>query len=144
MPYAILLALLTAAAPAPAQTQVPALGRLFASPAEREQLDRQRGGRAAVVPGEAEAAAAAASAQAAAAAIPPPPPPEPVVLNGIVRRSSGKSTVWLNQTPQNEPHNSLEQNSALSLRLSSGQQVILKPGQRFDLNNGTVKEGDAP
>ncbi|PHV13612.1 hypothetical protein CSQ90_27700, partial [Janthinobacterium sp. BJB303] len=73
---------------------------------------------------------------------PPPPPGPPVELNGMVQRSSGRSTVWLNQAPQNEPYNSLArgQDGILTLRLSTGQVVLLKPGQRYDPASGTVTE----
>ncbi|PJD00183.1 hypothetical protein GQ37_000700 [Janthinobacterium sp. BJB1] len=58
------------------------------------------------------------------------------------QRSSGRSTVWLNQAPQNEPYNSLArgQDGILTLRLSTGQVVLLKPGQRYDPASGTVTE----
>ena len=60
----------------------------------------------------------------------------------MVERSSGRSTVWLNQTPQQEPHNQLDQagGGTLTLRLSSGQVVRLKPGQRYDPASGSVSE----
>ena len=73
-----------------------------------------------------------------------PPPAPPVELNGLVQRSSGRSTVWLNGTPQQEPHNQLDQGQGqggtLSLRLSSGQLILLKPGQRYDPASGSVTE----
>ena len=76
---------------------------------------------------------------------PPPPPGPPVELNGVVVRSSGRSTVWLNQETQNEPHNRLARDKSgmpgtLTLRLSTGQAVRLKPGQRYDPASGTVTE----
>jgi len=52
------------------------------------------------------------------------------------------ATVWLNQEAQNEPHNRLASGKpgTLTLRLSNGQVVRLKPGQRYDPASGTVSE----
>jgi len=112
------------------------LGRLFTSPADRAQLDALR--------------AASVNVQTAAppavetGAVAPAPPPEPMVLNGIVKRSDGKNTVWLNQTPQNDTPNLRSAKGALSLRLPSGRQVILQPGQRYDPLDDKVKEAHEP
>lgn len=135
LPMALALALALLAGPAGAAP----LGRLFATPAERAALDAKRGGGA----GADAAAQAAAAAAAAAAPPPPPPPPPPTRLDGVVQRSGGKSTVWLNQVPQNEPYNQFGPDpaaAALRLQLSTGQTVILKPGQRFDPADGSVRE----
>jgi hypothetical protein len=118
-----------------AAAQAPPIGRLFFTPAERQQLDQQRGG----VP-------APAVAEAPAAAAPPPAPPEPVTLNGIVRRSSGKTTAWLNQVPQDDGQNRVSgppSKPALTLQLPSGREVLLKPGQRVEQSAGTVSDVDA-
>lgn len=129
-----ILSVLLAGATLTAQAQSPQLGRLFLSPDQRAQLDAQRYGPPAPDP------------HLAAAPPPPPPPPAPPVeLNGVVQRSSGRSTVWLNQAPQTEPHNQLTRDKsgtpgALTLRLSNGQVVLLKPGQRYDPASGTVTE----
>jgi hypothetical protein len=131
----VLCALLAGAAlAAHGQTQSPQLGRLFLSPQQRAQIDAQRYGPPAADP-----------AQAAPVPPPPPPPAPPVELNGVVVRSSGRSTVWLNQEAQNEPHNRLARDKSgtpgtLTLRLSTGQVVLLKPGQRYDPASGTVTE----
>ena len=128
----VLCVLLAGAALITAQAQPPQLGRLFLSPEQRAQLDAQRYGPPAPDP-----------ALAAPPSPPPPPPPAPPVeLNGVVQRSSGRSTVWLNQEAQNEPHNHLArgQPGTLTLRLSNGQVVLLKPGQRYDPASGTVTE----
>ncbi|MDD5331079.1 MAG: hypothetical protein PHX38_13840, partial [Sulfuricella sp.] len=58
------------------------IGRLFLSPDERAMLDRQRND------------AGAASTPAGR-----------ITLNGFVRRSSGKTTAWLDQRPQNDDEN---------------------------------------
>jgi len=134
----LLLALLPAA-PVAAQSSSN-LGRLFFTPAERAALDGKRGGGPAVAgaPGMTDAQAAAAAAAAAAA--PPPAPPEPVELNGLIRGSSGRSTAWLNLVPQQDAANQLAAPQALSLRLSSGRWVVMKPGQQYNPANGTVQE----
>lgn len=114
-----------------ARAEQPHLGRLFSTPEQRAQLDAQRYG---PPPG--------ATAPAAPAPPPPPPPAPPVELNGVVQRSSGRSTIWLNQSPQQEPHNQLDRASdgVLTLRLSTGQVLLLKPGQRYDPASGSVSE----
>lgn len=73
---------------------------------------------------------------------------EQITLNGIVRRSSGKTTAWINQLPQDENETSrgvavqgqAAKASALLL-LPSGKQVRLKPGQTFDTAKGRIREG---
>ena len=133
----LILCVLLAGAALTARAQSPQLGRLFLSPEQRAQLDAQRYGPPAPDP-----------AMAAPAPPPPPPPPAPPVeLNGLVQRSSGRSTVWLNQEAQIEPHNRLASGKpgTLTLRLSNGQVVLLQPGQRYDPASGTVSEAqEAP
>ena len=67
--------------PAWAQADTPELGRLFYSPERRAALDRQRTLNIQTVRTEQG---------------------ETLRLDGIVRRSSGKQTVWLNGRPQHE------------------------------------------
>ncbi len=103
------------------------LGRLFFSPDERAMLDRMRQ--------KNSGSAASAAAQ--------------ITLNGIVRRSSGKTTAWINQVPQNEnetPQGIAVQQGKTSkpsalLLLPSGKQVQLKAGQTFDTTRGKIREG---
>lgn len=127
MKRALLIACCTVTALA--QAQPPQLGRLFSSPEERAQLDASRSG-----------TPPAGTTQAPPSPPPPPPPAPPMELNGLVQRSSGRSTVWLNQTPQQEPYNQVSGASQLTLRLSNGQVVVLKPGQQYDPASGTVME----
>lgn len=118
----------------PAQAQAPLFGRLFATPAERAQLDAQR-------------ASGAAPAPPAPAPVEAGPPPEPIVLNGIVRRGNGKSTVWLNAQPQGDPDNGVSKPGSapsLTLQLGSGKRVTLKPGQRYDAAQDSFKDVDVP
>ena len=103
------------------------IGRLFFSPEERAMLDRfrQKSGSSAVST------------------------TEQITLNGIVRRSSGKTTAWINQVPQHEneaPQGIVVQQGQTSkpaalLVLPSGRQVSLKAGQTFDTTKGKVREG---
>lgn len=103
------------------------IGRLFFSPNERAMLDRLRQ----------KSGGNAISAT------------EQITLNGIVRRSSGKTTAWINQFPQHE--NETPQGIAIrqgqvskpstQLLLPSGKQVNLKAGQTFDTAKGKVREG---
>ena len=117
--------------PDPLRAETPAeshkIGRLFYSPDERAMLDRLRQ----------KSIGSTLSAT------------EQITLNGIVRRSSGKTTAWINQLPQHE--NEIPQGitvrqgqaakpSALLL-LPSGRQVNLKAGQTFDATKGKVREG---
>jgi len=126
-------ALLGLAAPVGAEP----LGKLFFSPDERANLDQARNG--------------SASASAPAGQQPPvgqSSPIEQITLNGLVRRSSGKTTAWINRLPQNENENpqgvavlkSAAKPSAL-LRLPSGKQVQLKAGQTFNATGGKIREG---
>ena len=126
---ALILCALLAGSALTARAQSPQLGRLFLSPEQRTQLDAQRYGPPAPAP-------------TLTPPPPPPPPAPPVELNGVVQRSSGRSTVWLNQEAQNEPHNRLASGKpgTLILRLSNGQVVRIKPGQRYDPASGTVSE----
>ncbi|MBP1204442.1 hypothetical protein JOD97_002484 [Duganella sp. 1411] len=146
----------------------PTLGRLFNTPAERVALDANRGKVAAA----ANAAPVALPSQAdfrplgvpgnmppptvsdammppgmAADAPPAPPPaPEQLEMNGVVRSSSGRSTVWLNNVPQSGPQNkfSNRNSKALTVTLPSGKKVLLRPGQRYDLADGRVKDINEP
>lgn len=125
----ILLCLFGMTASVLAQSR-PQLGRLFSSPQQRAELDAQRSG-----------PAPASTAPVVAAPPAPAPPPPPMELNGMVARSSGRSTVWLNQNEQQEPYNQLAPGAGtLTLRLSNGQVVLLKPGQRYDPLSGQVVE----
>ncbi|KQX01135.1 hypothetical protein ASC94_00310 [Massilia sp. Root418] len=121
-----------AAVPAAADThgqpgQARHLGRLFSTPQERALLDARRDGT--VIDGE----------PAAPPAPPlPPSPPAPLQLNGVVQRSNGQSTVWLNDAPLSERDGKVLPDRAVLLRLPSGKRVTLKPGQSYDEATGTI------
>ena len=104
------------------------LGRLFFSPDERAVLEQARQG---VRPGSGPVSAA-----------------EQITLDGIVRRSSGKSTTWINGLPQHEEGKThgvtasgQAAKSSVLLMLPTGKQLRLKPGQTFDASKGRVREG---
>lgn len=147
MPLLLALLALLATVAAPARAQQPTLGRLFATPAERSALDQQRAAGPAAAPAMPAAAAPAApgmmdgaNPQAMADAAPPPAPASSSVqLSGVLRGSSGRTTVWLNQVPQTGDAIA-GPGQAVSLRLSSGRRLILKPGQSFDPDHGSVQE----
>ena len=131
-------------APAPARAQV-ALGRLFATPAERQAMEANRGQTQAPPPdAQGQPPLPPADGQQAAA----PAAPETLVMNGVLRSSSGRSTVWLNDVPQSGAQNKLSKRGAgapaLTVTLPSGKKVILKAGQRYDLNEGRVKDINEP
>ncbi|WP_143067989.1 hypothetical protein [Duganella sp. CF517] len=76
----------------------------------------------------------------------PPPAPQQLEMNGVVRSSSGRSTVWLNNVPQSGPRNKFSNRNqkALTVTLPSGKKILLRPGQRYDLADGRVKDINEP
>ncbi len=130
----------------PAASAAPVLGRLFASPAERAEMETHRGSSAALMPQN-----GLPPGQAEPAADPNAPPadgqaPPALVMNGVLRSSSGRSTVWLNEVPQSGAHNHFanRRGGALTVTLPSGKRIVLKPGQRYDLGEGRVKDVNEP
>lgn len=108
------------------------IGRLFTTPAERQQLDIARG---LVAPPPAPPVLQA------------PPAPQPVTVNGFVKRSSGKSTVWVDGEAQDGARNRLSgpaRAPRVTLTLPSGRKVVVKPGQTVDANAGTLIAPDQP
>ncbi|HEV2611813.1 MAG TPA: hypothetical protein VGU61_16215 [Noviherbaspirillum sp.] len=112
------------------------LGRLFYTPAERAALDKLRkdGPPAPVEPGQQPVE---------------PPGDVQLTVNGIVKASSGRSTTWINEMPQEGKK--LSQGvlvagergkpAAVTLEVESGKQVRVKPGQTVDRITGVVREG---
>lgn len=148
---AVLVALWVAfAGPAHAQ-QLP--GRLFLTPAERAHLDELRAAR----PQQTESRAPSGTSQVTID-IPPPPPPEPFTMNGLVVRSSGPNTVWVDGQPVHSTHDT-GKGVRIDTRgttaggtpvtvLESGRAVRLKPGQTYvpdgDLMTERYEEPPAP
>ncbi len=147
---------LTLPALATAQTT---LGRLFASPAERNAMEAQRGASGApaavampqpgmaIAPGDPNIPSPGMPAsEAGGAAATVVAPPTQLVLSGTLRSSSGRSTVWLNDQPQHDGRNpySRQGKSSVMVTLPSGKRVQLKAGQRYDLGAGQVKDVNEP
>lgn len=142
-----LLAFISAlAASVPTQAQV-TLGRLFSTPAERATMDAGRGSSAALAPNSQGVAptpgmaggppatdpnAAAAAAPAAAAST--------LTMTGVLRSSDNRSVVFLNGVPQ--PGRQV--GSQVLVTMPSGKKVLLKPGQRYDLNESRIKDVNEP
>lgn len=144
MKQGVLLALVLAAVAVP---PLPAadLGRLFLSPAERAALDRARRAAATplVVAPVAEPAPLAPLDQA------PVPPPAPLAVDGLVARSAGAPTVWVNGVEAGTGELDAAGLDAGRIRvdgarvrvpLASGGGVMLKPGQRFDPATESVSD----
>ena len=115
------------------------LGRLFFTPAQRATLDDARKQNIRVEMGnETEQ--------------PPAPVPQHISVMGLVQRSDGKSTVWLNNrvvTEQQEPRGGIvvtadKKDPRVKLTVpESGRSVDLKVGQTVEVLSGTISEGYA-
>ena len=126
-----LLVLLLAAAAAPAAEPI---GRLFFTPAQRTQLDVARSQKSRVVIEPEQEA---------------PRMPEVVTYDGLVRRSDGKTTVWINNRAINDgkasgrlpvPGHVRPDGSVRLVDPQSGRSVDLKVGQSVDIVSGTIEE----
>ena len=113
------------------------LGRLFFTPAQRATLDKMRAQNVGV-------------GKTAADVVPPPPVPHNVTLDGIVRRSDGRNTVWLNNravsTPQADGINVATGKNDNRVKLTvpeSGRSIDLKVGQTAEIVSGTIAESYA-
>jgi hypothetical protein len=113
------------------------IGRLFFTPAERAQLDVARA--------QKKAPPVAAPMQAQET-----PAPEVVTYTGIVRRSDGKSMLWINNRVADEKEALRELNlkgtvrpdGAVSLHVpQSGASIEVKVGQSVELHSRRVAEG---
>lgn len=117
----ILLATLlgcTLCAALPAHTQE--LGRLFLTPQQRQDLDRRR----------------AANIQEALVV-----QESSLTVEGRVSRSSGKTTTWINRTPQHDSQSNKDP-TQVTLPAGEGQpEVTLKVGQTHDNVRLEVRDG---
>jgi len=124
-----------------AGADVEPVGRLFSTPAERASLDHLR------LTGEQDITHPKDQTVTTVRQI-PEPAREQITLDGFVRRSSGKSTAWINQLPQNENEIShgvtvrqkLSRPPSISILLAPDTRLNLKPGQTFDKATGKVSE----
>ena len=117
------------------------LGRLFFTPAQRNALDTARKQNIRVEIGNEETEKQATAPTATA------PVPQTVRLNGMIQRSDGNNTVWLNDKPitgQNATGMSFSTNrndSKVKLQLpDGGRSMDLKVGQTAEINSGIVEE----
>ena len=135
MTLSCLLAAVAVAAPVAAQPAEP-LGRLFFTPAQRASLDIARSRRARNELSSEKSEEAAPAAQS-------------ITYGGMVRRSDGKSTIWINGRPFNESEQTsgpvvgrIRQDGGILLQLpQSSRSVELKVGQTVELLSGTIEEG---
>ena len=116
------------------------LGRLFFTQAQRNALDMARKQNIRLEIGNEETERQQNGANAA-------PLPQTVRLNGMIQRSDGNNTVWLNNKPitgQNAAGMSFSTNrneSKVKLQLpDGGRSMDLKVGQTAEINSGIVEE----
>jgi hypothetical protein len=124
---ALVLGAALAAAAAPCDAQE--LGRLFFTPEQRSALDARRKAR---VPDKPNAAAVAAPTMR---------------LDGYVKRSSGRSTVWVNSEALDEsalesphiPRAGSDDRVSVPVGESRGR-IQMRPGETLDRGNGEVRD----
>ena len=108
------------------------LGRLFFTPEQRQRLDA--GKRL-----QEEAATVAPARQG----------PATVTLNGIVLRSDGQSTVWVNGRPTSDKASrditavTTNDPAAARVTVPGSPTTKLRVGQRLDTNSGSIRENYA-
>jgi len=144
----LLIALSAVSAAAFSQTEAKApgapapIGRLFFTPSERAQLDiarvqRKPPAQAAVAPPPVEA----------------PPAAQVVTYGGIVRRSDGRSMLWINNRLVEEKDalkglslkGKVGADGAVTLQVpETGGSISVKVGQSVELQTGRVGEGRKP
>ncbi len=93
----------------PAANAADAIGRIFFSPEQRAQLDLARSQRIVAIQAKDE------------------PVPEFVTYNGIVRRSDGKATVWVNNKAMSDSE--LRTAQPLTGRIDRSGRILLQPPQ---------------
>lgn len=134
-----LLALAAALQPVASAAEVE--GRLFFRADERILLDEARRRPDRLPPPPPDPGTAPASA----------PPPPPVTLNGVVRRSDGSSTVWLNNRPVASrqstegieilPPGPSNPSGRVTVRVpESGRKIDMAVGQQLNVTTGEIRE----
>jgi len=115
------------------------LGRLFFTPAQRSALDtaRKQNVRVEIDNEDTQERPAAPAA----------PVPQNVRVNGLIQRSDGQNTVWLNSKPVTERTsgglNIATQRGDPRVKLSvpdTGRSMDLKVGQTAEITSGTIEE----
>jgi len=115
---------------------------LFFAPAQRAQLDAVRAQRDRRLPVTQATQGGDTTEQ------PGPQGPDVVTYNGMVRRSDGKSTVWINGKPINERSRDsdvsvlgMRRDGAVSVAVPQAERsVSLRVGQSVDITSGTIEE----
>jgi hypothetical protein len=95
------------------------LGRLFFTPQQRQDLDRQR-----------DTPVAPASASASVSSV-----ENRVTVNGHVTRSSGKTTTWINGAPQYDTYRGTDR-----VAIQGSGAAGVKVGQTLDREQGKVQD----
>ena len=116
------------------------IGRLFFTPDQRNSLDAARSKRTRTTLSTEKTEEA-----------PPPSGPEVVKYGGLVRRSDGKTTVWLNDRALNEKDaaagpmvGKVGTDGSVTLQSpQTGRNLRLKVGERAELVSGRIEEGYA-
>jgi len=133
----LILAIALSGLSAAGSAQEAPLGRLFLTPEQRAALDNARRNKI-----RAEAVVAAGSKK------PKAPPARSVTINGVVSRSDGESTIWVNgHATEGETRDGMRvviapgSNASVVVREpDKGKHVRLKVGQRADLVSGKIEE----
>ena len=119
------------------------LGRLFFTPEQRAQLDIVRAQRDPRQPVVAE------TERAVSPPAPAPQGPDTVTYNGVVRRSDGKSTVWINGKPIDERSRirgsrevnvvGMRKDGAVYVAVPQASRTAsLRVGQRLEVESGRI------
>ena len=115
------------------------IGRMFFTPAQRDTLDAARAKNV-----RSEISNENPQPQPSAAPI-----PQSVSVNGLVKRSDGSNTVWVNSRPvTNERAEGLSvkpvrNDSRVRLSAPKGRSIDLKVGQKAEMVSGAIEEGYA-
>lgn len=118
----ISFALMVLSLAAPARAAADELGRLFFTPEQRQDLDRRRASNRA----EEEA---------------PQIREGPLTLDGHLQRSSGRTTTWINGTPQyDDPHAGHDAARVTVVPNVGVPGVSLKVGETYERSNGAVSD----
>ncbi|MCE2949378.1 MAG: hypothetical protein ACK515_22425 [bacterium] len=113
------------------------IGRLFFTPAQRQQLD------------EARRRPPAPEPVRDGSEVQKPPQAQSLSVDGIVRRADGQATVWVNRSPTQAPQTTgalrigpvRDAADGADLRLpDSGRRVRIKVGQEVDVQSGRIQE----
>lgn len=133
------------AGPVPASADV---GRLFFTPAERAAFESaRRAAETALVVGPIEADPEVTVDLIEAA---PDEPRPTITLDGYVRRSNGRATLWINGENSYDGDLSAARIDPLTARVSGGEvsvtpmdgeaPILLKPGQTYDPNSAVITD----